>query len=316
MKVTLWGTRGSIPVANSVQSQQQKIRRILERAIAQKVHHYDQIEDFVRTLPFALGQTFGGNTSCVEVQHSGDEYMLCDFGTGIRDFANKGIKNRTEGNTFHVFISHLHWDHIMGFPFFNPAYIPGNTIHIYICHPQAKSTFEAQHASPNFPVKFEQLQADIQFHTMKPGVAESINGFNVVAKLQQHQDDSFAYRFEQNNQIVVYSTDSEHKAEDGAEAERFVEFFRDADLVIFDAMYSLIDAITLKEDWGHSSNLTGVELCQRANVKHLCLFHHDPIHSDQQIEDTLIQARQFEQITRIDEPLIVTAAYDGQRIQI
>ena len=79
---------------------------------------------------------------------------------------------------------------------------------------------------------------------------------------------------------MVYSTDSEHKRDEPAETDAFVEFFRDADLVIFDAMYSLAEAISVKEDWGHSSNIVGVELCQLARARHLCLFHHEPVHDD------------------------------------
>lgn len=316
ISVKLWGTRGSIPVANNLEQQQHKLTEILQRATHIPLDTPGQIETFIQSLPFHLAASYGGNSSCIQICHSGDEYMLCDFGTGIRDFANKGIKHKRQANVFHVFLSHLHWDHIMGFPFFNPAYVAGNIVHIYSCHNQAEQSFRAQHASPNFPIDFAQLKANIHFHTLTPGQNYQINGFEVRCKKQQHKDDSYGYRFEKQGKIVVYSTDSEHKSYDIEETESFVAFFRDADLVVFDAMYSLIDAITLKEDWGHSSNLTGVELCQRARAKHLCLFHHDPIHNDRQIEDTLIQARQFEQLTRTDDRLTISAAYDGQHITL
>src|SRR5262249_23726957 len=155
------------------------------------------------------------------------------------------------GHTFHVFMSHLHWDHIMGFPFFLPAYIPGNHIRIYGCHRALEEAFRHQHAAPSFPVDFSRLGAKIEFVLLEPGRVYEVAGLRVRAKRQQHSGDSYGYRFEQGGKAVVYSTDSEHKRDDPGETEAFVEFFKDADVVIFDAMYSLADAYSVKEDWGH-----------------------------------------------------------------
>jgi ribonuclease BN (tRNA processing enzyme) len=126
-----------------------------------------------------------------------------------------------------------------------------------------------------------------------------------------HSGDSFGYRFENGGKAVVYTTDSEHKLENRAQTERFVRFFHEADVVIFDAMYSLADAISVKADWGHSSNIIGVELCQMARARHLVLFHHEPAYDDAAIESVLRETRRFEQLTRGTLPLQVSAAYDG-----
>ena len=93
-------------------------------------------------------------------------------------------------------------------------------------------------------------------------------------------------------------------------------FFRNADLVIFDAMYSLLDAVSVKEDWGHSSNIVGVELAQLANVKHLCMFHHEPSFNDGRIESVLNETIRFEELTRGDKPVKVSAAFDGMEIEV
>jgi ribonuclease BN (tRNA processing enzyme) len=131
-----------------------------------------------------------------------------------------------------------------------------------------------------------------------------------------HAGDSYGYRFEAAGRSVVYSTDSEHKLDDPQETDGFIEFFRDADVVIFDAMYSLADAISVKADWGHSSNVVGVELCQLAGVKHLVMYHHEPAFDDAAIERVLADTRRFEEITRSGEPLKVSAAYDGMEIAL
>ncbi len=134
--------------------------------------------------------------------------------------------------------------------------------------------------------------------------------------LQRHAGDSYGYRFAADGKAVVYSTDSEHALVDLEETRRFVDFFHDADLVIFDAMYSLADAISVKADWGHSSNIVGVELCQMASARELCLFHHEPAHDDWAIVRVLTEARRFEEISRKGRPLRVMAAYDGMEIAL
>ena len=128
---------------------------------------------------------------------------------------------------------------------------------------------------------------------------------------QRHSGDSYGYRFEKNGKCVVYSTDSEHRTEQDGESEAFAQFFSNADLVIFDAMYSLAEAASVKEDWGHSSNIIGVELCQMARARRLCLFHHEPSYTDVQLEDVLRQTRRLEEITRDGATLEVFSAYDG-----
>jgi len=164
-----------------------------------------------------------------------------------------------------------------------PAYIAGNRIRIYGYHAVLEEAFRRQHGAPSFPVEFERLGATIEFVRLEPGRAYEVAGLRVTGKLQRHSGDSYAYRFERDGKALVYSTDSEHKLDDPRESQAFVHFFRDADLVIFDAMYSLADAFTIKEDWGHSSNVVGVELCQMARVKHLCLYHHEPAFDDEKI---------------------------------
>jgi phosphoribosyl 1,2-cyclic phosphodiesterase len=213
-------------------------------------------------------------------------------------------------------MSHVHWDHIMGFPFFTPAYIAGNRIRIYGGHAMLEEAFRRQQAAPSFPVDFAALSADIEFVHLEPGRQYDIAGLQVRLMLQRHSGDSYGYRFTAGDRTVIYTTDSEHKLEDPAETASYVEFFRNADVVIFDAMFSLSDAISVKADWGHSSNIVGVELCQLAAARQLCLFHHEPIHSDDAIARVLTETRRYEEITRTGKPLLVTAAYDGLEIEL
>src|SRR5262249_40928577 len=169
---------------------------------------------------------------------------------------------------------------------------------IYGCHNVLEAAFRRQHSAPSFPVDFSQIGARVEFVRLETDTPYEVAGLKVRAMRQRHGGDSYGYRFEHDGSVLVYSTDSEHKLDDPEVTEEFVTFFQDADLVIFDAMYSLAEAVTVKEDWGHSSNVVGVELCQMARVKHLCMFHHDPNSDDDKLTAMLRDTRRFEEITR------------------
>ena len=150
--------------------------------------------------------------------------------------------------------------------------------------------------------------------TIEPGTPVDISGLRVTTQLQHHSGDSYGFRFEHGGRSVVYTTDSEHKLENRAQTEAVVGFFREADLVIFDAMYSLADTMSVKEDWGHSNNIVAVELAQAAHVKRLVLFHHEPVFDDTMIERILADTVRFEEISRHGEKIEVISAYDGLEI--
>jgi phosphoribosyl 1,2-cyclic phosphodiesterase len=318
VRVRFWGTRGSIPVALTSADVRDKVAQALFRAEGRRFASVGEAYDFaVSQLDFSLTHTFGGHSPCVEFETGSDEYFVCDMGSGARPFGAH-VLARQSGRpaSINVFMSHVHWDHIMGFPFFGPAYVPGTRIRIHGCHDALEHAFRLQQAPPCFPVEFSQLAAHIEFVKLTPGRAHDIGGVTVTPAPQMHSGDSFGYRFEHGAKSLVYTTDSEHKLENRAQTERFVRFFHGADLVIFDAMYSLADAISVKADWGHSSNIIGVELCQMARVRHLVLFHHEPSYDDATIEGVLRETRRFEELTRGTRPLQISAAYDGLEVDV
>lgn len=317
MQVRFWGTRGSIPAALTARSVREKVVAALVAAAGRKFDTPEQAAAFADTLPFAAAHTFGGNSSCVELRDEGAGRVLCDLGSGARPAAGDALRElKGKPGEFHVFMSHLHWDHIMGFPFFTPAYIPGHTIRIFGCHAELEHAFRRQQAPPSFPVDFSLMGAKIEFTRLEPDRTYDIAGYRVRAKAQAHGGDSYGYRFERGSKTVVYTTDSEHKLDNIEETRTFVEFFREADLVIFDAMYSLADAISVKEDWGHSSNVVGVELCQQAAARHLVLYHHEPAYDDATIERVWRETQRFEEITRGEHTLQVSSAYDGLEVTL
>jgi phosphoribosyl 1,2-cyclic phosphodiesterase len=317
-RIRFWGTRGSLPVSLTAAAVRRKLITALRGASGRVFASDREIEGYLDGLDMAVSGTYGGHSSCVEIETGRPEYVLCDLGSGARPFGQAAVARHGPASpqTYHIFVSHVHWDHIMGLPFFTPAYIPGNRIRFYGCHPWLEAALRRQQDNPSFPVDFSYLRANIQFVQLEPGKRYDVAGMTVTAKLQKHAGDSYGYRFEADGRAIVYTTDSEHKLADPVETAGIVEFFRAADVVIFDAMYSLAEATTVKADWGHSSNVVGVELCQLAGVRHLCLFHHEPANDDEAISRILAETRRLEEITRTGDPMRVTAAYDGMEIEL
>jgi phosphoribosyl 1,2-cyclic phosphodiesterase len=315
MRVHFWGTRGSLPVALTASGVRDKLLATLRAARGRPLATEADLKQLLGSLPFATTGTYGGHTSCVQIETGSFDHFICDMGSGLRPFGHAAMAQRGRaGQTFHIFLSHLHWDHIMGLPFFVPAFVPGNRVVIYGGHRDIEAALRRQQAPPSFPVDFTIFGATLEFVQLEPGRRHEVSGVGVTAMLQRHGGDSYGYRFESQGKVAVYSTDSEHPLAQAEHTQRFVEFFRGADLVIFDGMYSLADAVSVKADWGHSSNIVGVELCQMAGARRLCLFHHEPVYDDAAIDSLLAETRRLEEITRGATPLQVSAAYDGLEI--
>jgi phosphoribosyl 1,2-cyclic phosphodiesterase len=318
MQVRFWGTRGSLSASVNAEDIRQKVRCALEIAAAKGLSSNSDVNAFIdKELPFSISGTYGTNTSCVEIR-DGDDFVLCDAGSGLRDFGNHVFQQygKVSPADFHIFISHLHWDHIQGFPFFMPIYAEGNHITVYGCHNDIADAFRAQHTPPFFPVDFKDLGAEIQFVVLAPDKTYEIARFKVTAKEQNHPGKSYGYRFEKDGKIIVYSTDSEHKCESDEDSAPFVEFFSRADLLIFDAQYTFDEGCTIKEDWGHSNNLIAVELAQKAGVKHLCLYHQEPTSSDEDLDNFLQDTRRLASQTKEGSPLRISLAWDGMVIEV
>jgi phosphoribosyl 1,2-cyclic phosphodiesterase len=316
--VRFWGTRGSIPVALTAADIRDKLAQALVQASGRTFASYEEAHAFASSeLEHSVTHTFGGHTPCVEIEIPGEEYFVCDMGSGARPFGVHVLaKQARRPATINIFQSHVHWDHIMGFPFFGPTYVPNTKIRIHGCHDVLEEAYRNQMREPCFPVDFTQLSADVEFVKLEPDKPYPVGGLTVTPHLQLHSGDSYGFRFEHGGKSAIYSTDSEHKLENRGEAESFANFFRGADLVIFDAMYALAEAISVKADWGHSSNIVGVELCQMARAKHLMLFHHEPANNDATLDGLLKEARRFEELTRGDHALKVSAAYDGLEVDL
>ena len=270
---------------------------------------------------------YGGNTSCVELRVDG-ELLICDGGTGLRELGLDLMKRRLPQIVGHMFFSHAHWDHIQGFPFFLPAYQPTSTFRVYDAvktNAQFYQLLSGQMRSDYFPVEFSELRSSILADDLESCGGE-VAGVKVKAYRLHHPGNSWAYSFERGGRKVVYATDHEldqtllnkeavHSDLSAPRAvpREFVDFLRGADLYIADGQYTEQE-YSEKVGWGHARCTTPVDAAALAGVSQLALYHYDPMHTDQDVEDMLAICRQ--RAKRLGAPVQIFGAREGMELKL
>ncbi len=320
MLVRFWGTRGSLPVAPRARAIEDKIVGALIRASGRSFADEDAARAFLNSeMSFGEAHTYGGATTCLEIEGADESFFVLDMGSGLREMGNDAFRRIAGGRkkVFNFFMSHLHWDHIMGFPFFGPAFDPGAHIIIHSGHMDAEAALRRQQEEISFPVAFDWLRANIEFKVLIPGEPYHVDGIDVELMPQDHSHISYAWKFKKGGKTMVFSTDAEHRMEDIEDKRHFETFFDKADLVICDTMYSLAESITLKADWGHSSNVMAVNLCHGAGARKLVLFHHEPTSSDADIDNLFAETIRYEALNRKGRtPLEIVCSYDSLELKV
>lgn len=245
--------------------------------------------------------SIGGNTTCVEVTHGGARLVL-DGGTGLRGLGDKLLaESRALGRPVQAsfLFSHLHWDHIQGFPFFAPGFVPGTELSL-LGPTDGEGTLEdalaRQMSPPSFPVPLEAMGADKRFGVLGDGDEVEIGPFAITAKRLSHPQGVLGFRIEAGGKAVCFATDTEQKSY--AEIDpALLELARGADLLIHDAQYTEAqyrgEAGPKREGWGHSTYVAAAQVAKAAEAKRLALFHHDPGHEDAAVEAIERDARAY-----------------------
>ncbi|MCK4716870.1 MAG: MBL fold metallo-hydrolase [Candidatus Marinimicrobia bacterium] len=316
MKIRFWGVRGSIPTPPTSDQIKEKIRKFAQRIVEEKISDQHKIDTLIDTLTPVETGLIGGNTSCVEVR-ADNKLIILDMGSGMKNLGNYIVKHdqNTNGLEIHIFISHTHWDHILGFPFFAPAFFPNNKIFFYGGHPNIKEHLETQQVFRFFPVALHHMKAKKEFIQLKRRTSLEIGNVTVKNYPLYHPGGSFGYRVECGGKSLVYATDSEYKDLSKENTKKHLEFFKNADLLIFDAQYTFEEAIH-KEDWGHSSALVGIDFSIQANVKRMALFHHEPERDDYEIDEILQKSINYKKINYPDADLKILLATEGLEIEL
>lgn len=220
-------------------------------------------------------QRAGGNTPCVEIV-CGDTLLILDAGTGLRGLGQRMLARGQSEAT--ILLSHLHWDHIQGLPFFLPAYIPGHTITLAGMR-GLRGALDAQMHAPCFPIGLDAMNADLRFVEIGNERLE-VGPLSIRAAKLNHPGGVLGYRVTLDDRSIVYATDTEHYS---CPDPRLVALAKDADVLIYDAMYTPHE-YPAKVGWGHSTWEAGVAVAEAANVERLVLFHHDPQRGDDAVD--------------------------------
>lgn len=234
---------------------------------------------------------FGGNTSCIEVS-AGGERVIFDAGTGIRSLGQWMLKK--EVKHAHLMLSHTHWDHINGFPFFTPAFLPDRSFEIMAGHVEEgqggiRKVLSGQMAQPFFPVPLEAMRGSLAFSDFTAGDTFALSPTTTVRTTPlNHPNGATGYRIDHRGKSMCYITDTEHVP--GEPDQNILALIEGADLVIYDSTYTEQE-FPEKVGWGHSTWEEGVRLCRAANVRMLAIFHHDPTHDDSFMEALELEAR-------------------------
>jgi phosphoribosyl 1,2-cyclic phosphodiesterase len=306
MRVTCWGVRGSIPC------------------------------------PGPTTVTYGGNTACLELRFDPDDRLIIvDAGSGIRELGESIMKRDLPRGPIRtkIFLSHTHWDHIMGFPFFTPIFIKGTSLEVYGPVTYEEDTLDKivgdQLRYRYFPVRLEELQATIEYFQLKEGTKDLGGGLTVTTKYLNHPILVLGYRFEYQGKVFCTAYDHESfrnvfdvKPDDpgyDAEAvkegelaareenEKVARFFQGADLLVHDTQYTQKEYLAKKLGWGHSSFEWAINAAHKAGVKHLVLFHHDPLRTDRELAAL---ERSYRKAMVGKTTLRISIAQEGKTIEV
>ncbi|PYM14686.1 MAG: hypothetical protein DMD81_17135 [Candidatus Rokuibacteriota bacterium] len=267
---------------------------------------------------------YGGNTPCVEVRGADGTLIVLDCGTGAHGLGQFLISSATSPRNGHLMITHTHWDHIQGVPFFAPLFVAGNTWDIYApsaLGQELERTLAGQMEYEYFPVTLAQLAATTRYHDLREG-RFAVGAVRVITQYLNHPALALGYRLESGGAVIVYATDHEPHAPNPAarrdgeppmhsEDRRHVEFLSGADLIIHDAQYTL-EEYPQKTGWGHSPAEWVVDYAVAARARRLALFHHDPLRSDDALDRLVERCR--ERSRAAGSQLQIFAATEGEEV--
>lgn len=264
---------------------------------------------------------YGGNTPCLELIAPDGTQFILDCGTGLRTLGSRwGAADESRSHETHIFVTHYHWDHIQGLPFFAPLYNEKNHFQFYsfrskyLGKDSLRQVMETQMALPYFPVDFSSMNAKRKFRELEDSETFHIGENKITARWLHHPQGCLGFRIETSAGTVVYATDNEPGDPELDKSLR--KLAEGADIFINDAQYAPLQLATSRKGWGHSSWKEGVNIARDVNAKTLVLFHHDPDSTDRMVDEILANAREeFDSVFAASEGMVITLGASNEPVQ-
>ena len=323
LQITLWGVRGSLPATYRPEYLRERIHDFLVQ-FEKRENPSQSAREFLEERPLIQVGGFGGHTSCAEVTN-GQTQLIVDGGSGICRLGEKmmgGPCGLGKGEV-HIFMTHFHWDHLIGLPFFIPLFVPGNIIHFYAVQPELEATVRMLFTKPFFPVAFKDLGAKFQFHRLEPRKRFQFGSLGVTPYMLDHPDPCWGFRIDNGEKTFSYCVDTETKRASPESLGEDRKLYENSDLLVFDAQYSLAEMAD-RIDWGHSAATMGLDLAQRFRIPKVVFVHHDPSSPDEKIHRAIQQTEMYYESQRdlhdqnIEGFLDIdwVFAYDGMKVTL
>lgn len=321
MTAKFWGVRGSLPSSPSPEQWVRDFESLMQGFFAAGFQKPEQVKEYIASQSLTKIGGFGTATTCVEIRTKKSRIII-DGGSGIKNLGDHLVRHGEGRGPFHIFLTHFHWDHLIGLPFFVPHFIPGTLIHYYAVQPDMELMIRGKFKRPYFPVPYEGLRADIKFHQLEPRKPIMIDNMKVTPYQLDHPDPCWGYKIESEGKVYSHCVDTEGTRQSRESLGLDLPLYQNVDLMYFDAQYTLPE-LAEKANWGHSAAQIGLDIAFREGVKQLLFAHHEPGADTHQIDELNEQANDYYQFKlqngdegHPNKPVSWAFAHEGQEINI
>jgi phosphoribosyl 1,2-cyclic phosphodiesterase len=284
-----------------------------------------QLDEFIESIDRHDKGGYGGNTSCVEVRSKEGQQIIIDGGSGLRPLGASMMQKESfkDASDVHIFMTHFHWDHLMGIPFFIPLFVPGKRVHFYGVQDTIHTFLDVLFQKPYFPVEKKDLAAELITHQIQGREPFHLGDLVITPYLLDHPDPCWGYRVECGEKSYAHCVDTECTRMSRKDLGPDLPLYTGADVMTFDAQYSL-EEVTARINWGHSAAAIGLDIAEREQIKHLIFVHHDPYAPDATIAEQISMCQKHQnslekQAERRGEVLYDVRweyGYDGMKIEV
>lgn len=288
-----WGVRGSLPSSPSPADWNNHIEGLLRGFFNAGLRESAQVSKYIDSLGTSHLGGYGAATTSVEVK-SPRGRIIIDGGSGIRSLSEQIMSGKAGASKgpFHIFMTHFHWDHVIGLPFFTPHFVPGVQIHYYAVQPELEKLIRRVFEKPYFPVPFESLASKIHFHILEPRQTIDIEDMKITPYKLDHPDPCWGFRIENNGKVYAHCVDTEGTRVSREELGPDLPLYQGVDLMYYDAQYTFPE-LAEKANWGHSAAQVGLDIAFREGIKQVLFAHHDPGATIQQVQELKRQTMEY-----------------------